>query len=158
MAYNRLLSSVFEMFEMAVIAILLALWLGEIGERNRYELTDVTVHDGDTITATINLGWKIMLVKEHVRASNYDAWEITKTRKTVGPISDDEIEKGKKAKAFVEECARGARLYVVPSASGQRDVYGRVLGEIWLSRGNEWIALADVMREKGFVRIKEPPP
>jgi endonuclease YncB( thermonuclease family) len=142
------------MFEMAVIAILLALWLGEIGERNRYELSEVTVHDGDTITARINLGWRIS-IKEHIRAADYDAWEITKTRRTV-EVTDDEIAKGKAAKSFVETFAgdNNHQLFVVGILRGEgRDVYGRILGEIWCREKNgEWINLGDLMREKGHVR------
>ncbi len=135
-----------------MFALLFALWFADPGQRNRYELTEIKTHDGDTITARIALGWKVTLGPESIRASNYDAYESSRTRKTVGPITDGELAKGKAAAKALEELLAGSRVYVVTDGNGKRDAYGRILGELWLKRDDEWVDVSAWMKEHGHVR------
>lgn len=121
-------------------------------DRGRFPIDVIEVHDGDTILARILLPWKISLGPEQIRAVNYDAWEISRARRTV-EITDGEIAKGKAAREFVATIAKERKLYVTPQAGGKRDVYGRVLAEFWFrGDGGEWVDLGKLMTEKGHVR------
>lgn len=135
-----------------MFALLFALWFADPGQRNRYELTEIKTHDGDTITARIALGWKVTLGPESIRASNYDAYESSRTRKTVGPITDGELAKGKAAAKELGELLAVSKVFVVPDGNGKRDAYGRILGELWLKRDNEWVDVSAWMKQHGHVR------
>lgn len=133
-------------------------------DRGRFKLDVKSIHDGDTVLATVRLPWGISLGPEAVRASNYDAWEVTKARRSV-EVTDDEIAKGKAAREFLAAlvgfAANGQRgvgdLYLTPNAGGKRDVYGRVLGEFWLRRPDgEWVDIAEEMKRRGHVRRPTP--
>lgn len=135
-----------------MIALLLALLFVDPGQRNRFELTEIKVADGDTITARIALGWRVSIGPESIRASNYDAWESTRIRKTIGPITEEEIAKGKTAAKALEGLLGNGAVYCVPNGGGQRDAYGRILGELWVKRNGEWIDVAAWMKDQGHIR------
>lgn len=117
-----------------------------------YQLVEVVAVDGDTVNARILLPWKVSLGPESIRASNYDAYESRRNRKTVGPITDGEIASGKAAAKALEELLTNSRVFVVPDGNGKRDAYGRILGELWLKRDNEWVDVSAWMKEHGHVR------
>jgi endonuclease YncB( thermonuclease family) len=118
----------------------------------------IALHDGDTITeAVIDLGWGRKLhVGPHeeapgIRAFGYDAWEVTKTRQTVGAITDAEIAKGKAARDDLFELLKSASLYA--EDSGQRDPYGRISAIPWARNSDgKWIYLAGWMDQQGHLR------
>lgn len=88
-------------------------------------LTNVRVVDGDTVEADIHLGLNFVLEGEKIRAADYDAWECSKRRRTV-EITDDEVRKGKRAKAYLEGLLSAGEIRL--KSTGNRDAYGRLLG------------------------------
>lgn len=123
------------------------------------------IHDGDTLTATIALGFGIQLVKVNIRAWGYDAWEITKTRRTV-KVTPEEIRKGAFARDALKLLWSNAGLWA--EETGIRDPYGRVSCKLWSKWVNskavgkeknedeqtssEWLSVADWMKSMGHVR------
>jgi len=120
-----------------------------------------SVYDGDTFTLDIDLDFGFWLKGETVRAMGYDAWEVTRTRKTVGEITDQEIAKGKEARTYVENLFRNAKVVTCESsviinqdfdgttlARRYRDPYGRLLLFIRV----DGKLLAKLMEERGYVR------
>jgi len=121
-------------------------------DRGRFPLVVVEIHDGDSVLAAVRLPWRVTLGPEMIRAADYDAWEITKARRTV-EVTDDEIKAGKAAREFLASLVESGELHVTPQAGGKRDVYGRLLGEFWLrKKGGEWVSVAEEMRRLGHVR------
>jgi endonuclease YncB( thermonuclease family) len=90
---------------------------------NEHDIIVEKVHDGDTITATINLGFDVQLAHKEIRIEGFDAFEINKVRRTV-KVTDEEIAKGKLAKTDLEELLKQAkRVYVL---DGKQGAYGRL--------------------------------
>lgn len=90
------------------------------------------VKDGDTIQADfIKLPWNCGLVNVDIRLYGFDAWEITKKRKSV-KISNSEISKGEKAKAALVDLIGKARWAYLRPESVEIDCYGRILGSLFL--------------------------
>lgn len=99
------------------------------------ELRNVGVVDGDTIHADLLLPYGIVLEKQTIRASDYDAWESRKIRRSVGPISDAEIARGKRAKEHLQRLVSDGPIYLEAPGKNeeQRDSYGRLLGKFMLN-------------------------
>ena len=107
-----------------------------------YELEQVRVVDGDTIEATVVLGFGVRY-RTTVRAIDYDACEVSYRRRTV-QITPDEIRRGKAAKAYLESVA--GRLTV--EDTGKEDAWGRPLVVVKL----DGESVASEMRERGYER------
>ena len=124
---------------------------------NTHWVKVIQVHDGDTITeAVIDLGWGRKLhvgpngEAPAIRAFGYDAWEVTKTRRTVD-VSDEEISKGKAATEDLFELLKATSLYV--EDSGERDPYGRISAVLWARTiKGDWIYVAEWMEQRGHLR------
>ncbi len=139
---------------MGTAAVALLCWCHSLAadDRGRFPVDVKEIHDGDTILATVRLPWRVSLGPEAIRAADYDAWEVSRARRTV-EVTDDEIAAGKKAREFLVSLVAGGELHITPQAGGKRDVYGRLLGELWLrKRGGEWISVAEEMKRGGHVR------
>lgn len=109
----------------------------------------LSIHDADTLTARIDLGWGVSLT-DQIRFLDFDAWEITRQRRTV-VYDKDEIEKGKKAKAALEELLKDRQVYCL--RTGQREVYGRVLTKLYVfDKANKLIDVSLYMKEHGHDR------
>jgi len=124
-------------------------------DRGRFLLEEIEVKDGDTISGRIKLPWGISLT-ETIRAANYDAWEVSRARRAV-EVTNSEIEKGKAARDYLKAIAAKQRIYATPQGGGQRDVYGRILAELWILRDNKWIDLATEMKANGHTRQSGAP-
>jgi endonuclease YncB( thermonuclease family) len=114
------------------------------------------LHDGDTITrGSIDLGWGRRLSigpgqeAAGIRAFGYDAWEITKTRRTVD-VTPEEIAKGIAARDDLAALLKTGWLYA--EDSGGRDPYGRLSAVLWVKQGGQWIYLAKWMDDRGHLR------
>ena len=110
---------------------------------------NVTVHDGDSIKADLNLGWGVTLRNRSIRAFGYDAPEINRVRQTV-EITEEEIGRGKEAKAALEQLIEGGGLWA--EDSGETDPYGRISARLWVRKGTEWIDVARWMRARKHTR------
>jgi endonuclease YncB( thermonuclease family) len=114
-------------------------------------LVNFAVHDGDTlIHADILCPFGVTLRNRAIRAAGYDAWEIDRTRQTV-TVTDAEIERGKAAKAALEQLISSGTLYI--EDSGKSDPYGRVSGALGVrTKTGEWIDVAEFMRTNHHTR------
>lgn len=117
-----------------------------------HEVRDIRVIDGDTIEGTIYLGLDVSICCV-IRASDFDAWESRKIRRTVD-VTDEEVVKGKAAKAAAEELLLGADTRAVLADVGtKRDAYGRVLAVLWVEKvDGEVVSFAARMAEGGHGR------
>lgn len=114
------------------------------------------LHDGDTITrGSIDLGWGRSLTigpdgeSPGIRAFGYDAWEVTRGRRTV-EVTEAEITKGLKARDELSGLIQSGQLYA--EDPGERDPYGRVSAILWVKQGQRWIYLAGWMEQQGHLR------
>lgn len=86
---------------------------------NRYVAEVLEVHDGDSLTARVDLGLRITL-KAPLRIAGIDAYEL----KTL---------EGKKAKAFAQlAMPAGSKVLVSFPEKAGLDKYGRLLAKVWL--------------------------
>lgn len=115
-------------------------------------LCDVlSIHDGDTMRVRVHFPWGISL-EENVRCLGYNAWEVTKGRRTV-KVTDDEVKKGKFALQQVQSLIQGNRVFISPeSEAGTRDPYGRLLAFVRVESGGQLIRLEQWMFDKGHCR------
>lgn len=96
---------------------------------NIYECKNIIVKDADTISADIYITeFQVVLLKRDIRASDFDACEVSRRRDSV-IITDEELILGKKAKLLLIDLLKTHKLYVCPEG---HDVYGRVLGHLYL--------------------------
>lgn len=118
-----------------------------------YPLTNIRVIDGDTIEADIKLPWQITLRGQHIRCSDYDAWESSKRRRSV-KVTDVEVERGKAAAAFLLELATRHTFFIMPDKE-PRDNYGRILGTLhYYQNGGNKVSLSRIMTGHGHVRTE----
>lgn len=117
---------------------------------NLVPATVTKVHDGDTLRATIHLPYDVDLPNRSIRAQDYDAWEINRVRKTV-VITDEELRKGKQAKAELERLLSLGRLHLEP-IRGADGAYNREAARWWIYTGDGWINVAQHMVTHGHQR------
>jgi len=113
------------------------------------------VKDADTIVGTIRFPWNVALVDESIRAAGFDAWEVSRKRRTVH-ITDEELRKGKEAKLALISYLKGKHIYITP-LSMSRDAYGRIFALIFVGevdRAGRYVfrPLADWAEKNHFVR------
>lgn len=96
--------------------------------------TVTKIHDGDTFTADLDLGWHVTLTGQPVRLARCDAPELA----TVD---------GRQALAYLSTLIRvGDPLTIV---STRLDKYGRILGEVTTAVG---VNLTDAMIAAGHAK------
>lgn len=118
-----------------------------------HEVVDYRVVDGDTIQGTLLLPWDIAIYPAKIRAGTYDAWEISRRRRSL-QITDEEIRKGKATKKALEGFLATGRVFLGTGASsrGKRDNYGRIVGVLFLAADNRVLRVGEWMRNNGHVR------
>jgi hypothetical protein len=110
-----------------LIAVFVALLVTSEAQENWYRLERVDAHDADTVKADVIFPWGVTLREQAIRLHGADAYEVTRTRRTVGNITDEEIRKGKKALAEFQALLAKGRLEVSPlTYEGTDSVYGRI--------------------------------
>jgi len=120
------------------------------------------VYDGDTITADINFGWDITWNNQSIRLYGFDAWEISRARRSV-EVTDEELAKGKQARhALLSLLAGSEGVYIRPSGKSESGNYGRRLASLWVGvlQDNGRYKLVDVaqyMKKNGHDRDQETP-
>lgn len=128
------------------LALLIA---ANAGPTSAVECVNVRLHDGDTVHADIVLPFGVTLRDRSIRAFGYDAPEINRVRQTV-EVSDDEIGRGKEAKAALEKLIEGGKLFIEDSQAS--DPYGRISARLWVLRGTDWIEVSRWMRDRKYTR------
>ena len=117
---------------------------------NLYPIELKTVHDGDTITATVIMDFDVAIYSKPIRFHGFDAWELSKQRRTVN-VTDEEIVKGKLAKEYLIKLIGTSKLYLEPKESGY-DKYGRILGVVYVLKDNKLESLSELMIKAGHQR------
>lgn len=123
-----------------------------------YKLQNIRVIDGDTIDATIDLGFNIY-TKQRIRLNRINAPE-TRLQKKIKNLEDRIHEKnlGLKAKSYLAKTCRDHDVYLHSVGSGK---YGRVLGELFIDLPDdsglysERVCLNDLMLSEGYARPYE---
>jgi endonuclease YncB( thermonuclease family) len=114
------------------------------------EAVGITVIDGDTFRASIELGFGVVLKDQTVRIYKFDAWETAKHRQTLdlSPLEwNEEIRKGISAKFALEKLLKEAKRVEVREVQG-RDPWGRLLLECYA----DGLHVGDEMTKRGHQR------
>lgn len=110
------------------------------------------VHDGDTLVrARLLLPLGLSIYPVSIRAAHYDAWEVSRVRRTVD-ITDDELAKGKRAKEALFAILSKGAIYLEILADGARDPYGRILGALRVWDGSTLLDVSEQMIAAGNAR------
>ncbi len=99
----------------------------------------VSVYDGDTVRADIDLGLYTWIKKEKIRLARINAPELRGAEREAGLRSRD----------FLRELLLGKEV-ILKTLKDRKGKYGRYLAEIWLLQDNQWINVNDLLVEKGF--------
>jgi endonuclease YncB( thermonuclease family) len=112
------------------------------------------LHDADSPKVTIHLPFGVDLPHRDLRAVGYDAWEVSRTRRTV-VVTTAEITKGKQARDELAKLIAGGTLYV--EETRQSDPYGRTNAVMWVRRADgTWVDVAAWMLKNGHTRPTPP--
>lgn len=118
-------------------------------------LYNVTVLDGDTIEADLPIPWRRNFRERgRIRANDFDAWETSRRRATVR-VTDDEIEKGKRATAALVNLFAGGQPYALfgPFPDGAEDAYGRLTASFYLlDKNGKLIEVGPWMKQRKHTR------
>ena len=94
-----------------------------------YNLKDIRVIDGDTIEASIDLGFNIFL-KQSIRLTNINAPSLR-------TLNEEEKKYGLRAKNKLQEYINsGTEVIVATQNPNKSEKYGRVLGEVYVQGHN----------------------
>lgn len=120
-------------------------------------LTKVRVQDGDTLRADIELPYGLAWQGRTIRIEDFDAWETSRARRTIGPIDDEELAKGQLAKQALAALAFSGRLYILADRQ-PRWSYGRLIGRVYVQPFDApaLVDVGDWMRERGHARPTDP--
>lgn len=119
---------------------------------NLYKAKVERVIDGDTLVCDIQFDWGVTLEDKHIRCLGYDAWEASKRRRS-RDVTDEEVEKGLKAKKELEELIeKSEAVYLSPGATPY-DPYGRPLAYVFIKQDGKMIDLALWMSKNGHLRV-----
>ncbi|MEA3371849.1 MAG: thermonuclease family protein [Campylobacterota bacterium] len=105
-----------------------------------YRAEVVSVYDGDTITANIDLGFHVSLTKEKFRLYRINTPEVRGDEKEQGIISRD----------WLREKILGKKVTLV-TYKDKKGKYGRWLADIWL----DGVCLNDELVKEGLAEYKE---
>lgn len=123
-----------------------------------YSLSNIEIHDGDTLTADVRLGFNVVLTHQIIRLKDFDAWEISTGRRTVR-VTSEEIQRGTKAREFLVNLLKTSQFKIT---DGKYDIYNRIVSDVyWLDTKqspSKYILLANTLREHGFERKNDNPP
>ena len=108
-----------------------------------YRAKIVSVYDGDTCRADIDLGLGIWVRNEKLRLLRINAPELRGDEKAAGKASRD----------FLREQILGKEVFI-QSHKDKRGKYGRYLAEIWLEEAGIWININDRLVEAGHAIYK----
>ena len=109
-------------------------------------------HDADTFHADVLLPWGVTL-RDRVVRTDFDAWEVNRTRQSV-KVGPEEIRKGKAALAAFNELRRQAEAVYLQPTERESGLYDRISASVWLKLPGQ-AELLDVhrwMRERGHLR------
>ena len=109
-----------------------------------YKATVIKVYDGDTITAKVDLGFKIS-IEEKFRLSNLNSPEIRGEERELGLISRDRL----------RELILGKEVRI-KTLKDKKGKYGRYIAEIFIeteegmTNVNEWLILEGLAERREY--------
>lgn len=110
-----------------------------------YKAKIVSVYDGDTCRADIDLGLHIWLRNERLRLARINAPERRGPEKEEGLVSAD----------FLRNLINGKEV-IIETQKDKAGKYGRYIAEIWLPAGDDtYMNVNDHLVEKGYAEYKE---
>lgn len=110
-----------------------------------YKAKIISVYDGDTCHADIDLGLKVWLKNEKLRLLRINAPEMRGAEK----------ERGKASRDFLRSLIDGKEV-IVQTIKDRKGKYGRYLAEIWIEdAAQQWINVNDLMVADGFAEYKD---
>lgn len=110
-----------------------------------YKAKIVSVYDGDTCRADIDLGLKVWIKNEKLRLLRINAPELR----------GEERDEGLKARDFLRELIDNKEV-MLQTQKDKQGKYGRYLAEIWISDvDGQWQNVNDRMVEEGFAIYKD---
>lgn len=114
-----------------------------------YKLSNVSVLDGDTIRASIDLGYDTLFKNRIIRLAGINAAE---TKKTIKGITNLKLSQGIKAKEFLNSIFEKSDLILFKSLE-KDDSFGRCLGIIYFRTisENTIINLNELLLAQGYV-------
>lgn len=114
-----------------------------------YKLSNVSVLDGDTIRASIDLGYYTFFKNRIIRLAGINAAE---TKKTIKGITNLKLSQGIKAKEFLNSIFEKSDLILFKSLE-KDDSFGRCLGIIYFRTisENTIINLNELLLTQGYV-------
>jgi micrococcal nuclease len=105
-----------------------------------YRALVTDVHDGDTITVDLDLGFHIWVRGEHIRLAGLDAPELEGETKQQGEAAGKFLRDQLLNKTVIVQTIKA------PNGSDKQEKYGRYLGVIWL----DGININDLLVSKGY--------
>jgi micrococcal nuclease len=110
-----------------------------------YKAKIISVYDGDTCTADIDLGLHTWISGEKLRLNRINAPEVTGKEKS----------KGLKSRDYLRSLLTNKEV-VIETIKDKKEKYGRYLAEIWLeeTKGN-FINVNDKIVKDGFAIYKK---
>lgn len=114
-----------------------------------YKLSNVSVLDGDTIRASIDLGYDTLFKNRIIRLAGINAAE---TKKTIKGVTNLKLSQGIKAKEFLNSIFEKSDLILFKSLE-KDDSFGRCLGIIYFRTigENTIINLNELLLAQGYV-------
>jgi micrococcal nuclease len=110
-----------------------------------YKAVVVSVYDGDTCTADIDLGFSTWVRGEKLRLNRINAPEVTGASKA----------KGLASKKFLSSMIDKKEV-TLETIKDKKEKYGRYLAEIWIeNKSGNRINVNDMMVEKGYAEYKK---
>lgn len=120
---------------------------------NAAECKYLRIHDADTFMADIYLGFGVVLKDRVIRIAEYDAWEVSRNRRTLKLTDEqwlEEITKGKAAKLALEELIGEADKVEVQEVA-EKDPYGRLLLRVYA----DGVSVGETLRAQGHERTEK---
>lgn len=113
-------------------------------KRYYYKATVLSIYDADTITVTIDLGFRFKADKI-IRLSRINAWELR----------GDERNKGLLARDWLRSAIPVDSQIYIRTLEDKTGKYGRYLGEIYVVEDGNYICLNDELVLAGHARYQE---
>jgi micrococcal nuclease len=109
-----------------------------------YKAFITSVYDGDTVTATIDLGLFIKKEKVKIRLYGIDAPELRR----------ETLEKGRESRDFLRSLVLNKEI-VIQTIKDAKGKYGRYLAKLWIEKEGSTICINDYIVENGLAIYKQ---
>ena len=109
-----------------------------------YRARVVSVYDGDTCTADIDLGLRTWINEEKLRLARINAPELVGVEKPAGLAARD----------FLRSLIDGKEIHL-QTIKDRQEKYGRYLAEIFVEQNGAGVNVNDLMVQNGHAAYKE---